>query len=77
MEIPQLRLDIWIYKYLLGTLPDRETKLLKDELERRYFSNEIASAIELKLYAAFTINRPTRQYLGHLLDDWEKRSYSK
>ncbi|OGN01189.1 MAG: hypothetical protein A3G51_00375 [Candidatus Yanofskybacteria bacterium RIFCSPLOWO2_12_FULL_43_11b] len=73
--INQGKLDVWIYKFLLGTLGKEKTKLLKEELERRGKENRIFSAIEQKLLAAFTVDRPVRKYLGELLDDWEKRNW--
>lgn len=73
--INQDRLNVWIYKFLLGTLGKEKTKLLKEELGRRSKENQIFSAIEHKLLAAFTVDRPTRKYLSELLDDWEKRNW--
>ena len=74
-QISPGRLEVWIYKFLLGTLPKEKTKLLKEELGRRNKENLIFSALERKLLAAFTINRPTRKYLAELIDDWEKRNW--
>ena len=74
-NISQDRLDVWIYKFLLGSLPKEKVKLLKEELGRRNKENLIFSALERKLFAAFIVNRPTRKYLAELLDDWEKRNW--
>jgi len=74
-RISQERLEVWIFKFLLGTLSKRKRGLLKEELKRRHRENQISSAIESKLLAAFIIERPTRKYIADLLDDWEKRSW--
>lgn len=74
-QISQERLNVWIYKFLLGTLGKEKIKLLKEELERRNRENQIFSAIERKLLAAFIVNRPIRRYVAELLDDWEKRNW--
>lgn len=74
-RVSQERLKVWIYKFLLGTLSKEKTKLLKEEIKRRGEENQIFSAIERKLLAVFTVNRPTRKYLAELLDDWEKRNW--
>lgn len=74
-DISQGQLNVWIYKFLLGTLSKEKTELLKKELERRNKEHEIFSAVERKLLAAFTVNRSPRKYLGELLDDWEKRNW--
>ncbi len=74
-RISQERLNVWIYKILLGTLAKAKKKLLKEELERRNREQKIFSALEQKVLAAFTANRPTRKYLAELMDDWEKRNW--
>lgn len=74
-DISRGRLEVWIYKFLLGTLGRQKTKILKEELERRNKEKLTFSALERKLLAAFTINRPPREYLAELLDDWEKRNW--
>jgi len=66
-------LMIWIYKYLLGTLPLKEVERLKQELKERYHQCKTRTGLELKLHTAFTVDRPTKKYLAELLDDWEKR----
>ena len=74
MRIDQSLLNIWMYKYLLGTLSKDKVKLLEDELARRNRNDEINSALERKFLAAFTVKTPRRKYLAELLDDWEKRN---
>ncbi len=73
--IDQDRLNVWIYRLLLGTLSKTKKKLLKEELARRNMEHKIFSALEQKVLAAFTANRPTRKYLSELIDDWEKRNW--
>lgn len=76
-EVSQVKLDIWMYRFLLGTLSKTKTWLLKKELERKDAKNDIKSALERKLLAAFTVHgvsSSTRIYLAELLKDWEKRS---
>jgi hypothetical protein len=73
--ISQERLNVWIYMFLLGTLSPQKTEILKEELERRHRENQLSSAIEMKLLAAFIVDRPTRRYLAKLLADWEKRNW--
>lgn len=73
--ISQNRLEIWIYKLLLGTLPKAKKELLRETLERRNREHKIFSALEQKVLAAFTAKRPTRKYLAELMDDWETRNW--
>lgn len=74
-QASQGRLDVWIYKLLLGTLSKEKKGLLKQELEKRNKEHKIFSALEQKVLAAFTAKRPTRKYLAELIDDWEKRNW--
>ena len=74
-QISQDKLNVWMYKLLLGTLPKEKKRLLKQELERRNREHKIFSALEQKVLAAFTANRPTRKYLAELIGDWEKRNW--
>ncbi len=74
-RVSQARLNIWIYKLLLGTLSKEKTRLLKEELDKKNKNNQIFSALERKILAAFTVDRPTRKYIAELLDDWEKRNW--
>lgn len=74
-RISQERLDVWIYKLLLGTLAKNKKRLLKQELKKRNQKHQIFSALEQKVLAAFIANRPTRKYLAELMDDWEKRNW--
>jgi len=75
MQFSQERLNVWMYKFLLGTLSGEKTMLLKRELERKNKTNEINSALERKLLAVFSTDKPIRKYLAELLDDWEKRNW--
>ena len=75
-QTAQERLDVWMYKLLLGTLTPEKTGLLKRELQRRNEGDKIFSALERKILAAFTVEQlPTKEYLTILLDDWEKRNW--
>lgn len=74
-RISQDRLNVWIYKLLLGTLPKERRALLKEELDRRNKEHKIFSTLEQKVLAAFTANRPTRKYMAELIDDWAKRNW--
>jgi len=75
-QITQERLDVWMYKLLLGILPLEKTGLLKKELQRRNEGDQIFSALERKMLATFTVEQvPTKEYLTILLDDWEKRNW--
>lgn len=72
------RINVWIYKFLLGTLSPEKTKLLKRGLELRNEENQINSALEQKLLAAITSDQTDEQKRKHaaeLLDDWEKRNW--
>ncbi len=73
--ISQDRLTYWMWKFLLGTLSKDRTQLLKEELERRQEKGQIFTELERKILAAFTVNRPTREYLASLLDSEEKRKW--
>ena len=64
-----------MYKFLLGTLSREKKGFLKQELERRDREHERFSALEQKIFAAFTANKPTRKYMTELMDDWEKRNW--
>lgn len=75
MKFSQEKLNVWMYKFLLGTLPPEKIKLLELELQRRNKENQIHSALERKLLAAFSTTKPVRRYLAELLDDWEKRNW--
>lgn len=74
MTPSQRKLNIWMLKFLLGTLSKNKTDILKKELARKTKDGNFDNALERKFAAAFAIDRPTRQYLAELLDDWEKRS---
>jgi len=63
-----------MYKFLLGSLPDRQVELLKKELERREKENQISSALERKILASFSAINP-RKYLVDLINDWGKRNW--
>ena len=86
IRFSQERLNVWMYKFLLGTLSPKETIILRAELERRNKENQINSALERKLLAAFvqTNKEPKvylteedpREYLKKLLDDWGKRNWA-
>lgn len=72
----QERLNVWIYKFLLGTLSLEKTKLLKQELERRFIENQTDNMLELKLWAAFSRNdEKPREYFAELLEDLGKRNW--
>lgn len=74
-RISQDRLNVWIYKLLLGTLSKTQKELLKNELEKRNEEHKIFSSLEQKILAAFTAKRPTRKYIAELIDDWAKRNW--
>jgi len=74
MQFSQERLNVWMYKFLLGSLPDRQVELLKKELERREKENQISSALERKILASFSAINP-RKYLVDLINDWGKRNW--
>lgn len=79
MKFSQERLNVWMYKFLLGTLSSEDTRTLKQELDRRIRENETHSALERKLNDAFVkdgeTNKQIRKRLAELLDDWEKRNW--
>ena len=75
MQFSQERLNVWMYKFLLGSLPDRQVELLKKELERREKENQISSALERKILASFSAINP-RGYLVELINDWGKRNWA-
>ena len=78
VRFSQERLNVWIYKFLLGTLSSKNTSILKRELEKRDRENKIRSAIEGKLLAAFMSaedHGDVRIYLAQLLNDWGRRNW--
>jgi len=78
VRFSQERLNVWIYKFLLGTLPTKEVLILREEVKRRYQENQIHSAIETKLVDAFTdrTDEQAKKRLAELLDDWGKRNWA-
>ena len=72
--IDQTKIEIWMYKLMLGILSEKKKELLKEELETRNKNNTLFSALETKVFVAMTLERPFKQTLKELLDDWEKRS---
>ncbi len=73
MEISERLLTVWMYKFLLGNLSKEKTEKLKKTILERYSKRQMNSNLERQLVAAFTVNRKSREYLGELLDDWERR----
>ncbi|OGN08071.1 MAG: hypothetical protein A3C61_01070 [Candidatus Yanofskybacteria bacterium RIFCSPHIGHO2_02_FULL_39_10] len=75
MSVPQRRLELWMYRFMLGTLSDKKTRSLREELERRHKERKIFSELERKLLSAFTVSRSTREYLAELFKTEEKRKF--
>ena len=69
------RINVWIYKLLLGALSPEKTKLLREELDKRYREDLISNALELKVLAYLSASDRGLRYLAELIDDWEKRNW--
>lgn len=78
MRFSQERLNVWMYKFLLGTLSAEKVSILREEIKRRYKENQIHSALETKLSDSFTntqTDEQIRKRLADLLDDWGRRNW--
>ena len=76
VKFSQERLNVWMYKYLLGILSIEEIENLKLELEIRNRENQINSALERKFLVAFIQKgKEPREYLAELIEDWGKRNW--
>lgn len=73
IEITEELRQIWMWKYILGTLSSKKVDLLQEDIIKRHVDKKTRTRLELLLAEAFAVERPTRKHLGELLNQLEKR----
>jgi len=75
-NVSEARLQVWIYRELMGTLSNKKRSLMKKALEQKR-EESVLSPIEKRVWSAMMLyenRREQRQFIKQELKIWEQRT---